>query len=139
MLMKTKHDKITESHLKRKAVVYIRQSSSHQVRHNHESRRRQYELRERAADHGFIQVETIDEDQGRSGSGHVVRVGFGKLLESVCQGEVGAVFAFEASRLARNNREWHHLIDLCAMTDTIVIDHDGVYDHIWFADPCDLL
>ena len=126
--MKTKHDKITESHLKRKAVVYIRQSSSHQVRHNHESRRRQYELRERAADHGFIQVETIDEDQGRSGSGHVVRVGFGKLLESVCQGEVGAVFAFEASRLARNNREWHHLIDLCAMTDTIVIDHDGVYD-----------
>ncbi len=126
--MKTKHDKITESHLQRKAVVYIRQSSSHQVRHNLESRRRQYELRERAADYGFIHIETIDEDQGRSGGGHTMRVGFGKLLESVCQGEVGAVFAFEASRLARNNREWHHLIDLCAMTHTIVIDHDGVYD-----------
>ena len=123
-----KNDKITDEHLCRTAVVYVRQSSPHQVRHNKESQRRQYELRERAQQLGFRRVEVIDEDLGRSGSGKVVRTGFGRLLDWVCKGEVGAVLAFEASRLARNNRDWHHLIDLCTMTDTIVIDHDGVYN-----------
>lgn len=123
-----KNEKITDEHLGRTAVVYVRQSSGHQVRHNKESQRRQYELRERARQLGFARVEVIDEDLGRSGSGKVARPGFGRLLDLVCKGEVGAVLAFEASRLARNNRDWHHLIDLCTMTDTIVIDHDGVYN-----------
>jgi DNA invertase Pin-like site-specific DNA recombinase len=70
----------------------------------------------------------IDEDLGKSGSGSVERSGFGRLLTAVCEGTVGAIFALEASRLARNNRDWHHLIDLCAMTNTLVIDEDGVYD-----------
>jgi DNA invertase Pin-like site-specific DNA recombinase len=73
-------------------------------------------------------VVVIDEDQGRSGTGSVERPGFGRLLAAVCSGKVGAVLAFEASRLARNNRDWHHLIDLCAMAGTLVIDHDGIYD-----------
>jgi len=67
----------------------------------------------------------IDEDLGRSGTGSVERPGFGRLLAAVCSGKVGAVLALEASRLARNNRDWHHLIDLCAMAGTLVIDHDG--------------
>ena len=70
----------------------------------------------------------IDEDLGRSGAGTQERPGFGRLLASVCQGLAGAVFALEASRLARNNRDWHHLVDLCALTETLLIDSDGVYD-----------
>ena len=70
----------------------------------------------------------IDEDLGRSGSGIQERPGFGRLLASVCQGLAGAVFALEASRLARNNRDWHHLVDLCALTETLLIDSDGIYD-----------
>lgn len=121
-------DKLTTDHLRRKAVVYVRQSSLHQVKNNRESRRRQYELKEHALGLGFANVEVIDEDLGLSGGGKVDRPGFGRLLELVCRGEVGAVMAFEASRLARNNRDWHHLVDLCAMTDTLVVDHDGVYN-----------
>jgi Resolvase, N terminal domain len=70
----------------------------------------------------------VDEDLGRSGTGSVERPGFGRLLAAACSGKVGAVLAFEASRLARNNRDWHHSIDLCAMASTLVIDHDGIYD-----------
>lgn len=99
-----------------------------QVRHNLESQRRQYELAELARGLGFASVTVIDEDQGRSGSGSVQRTGFLRLLDLVFQGQVGAVFALEASRLARNNRDWHHLVDLCAVAETLVIDHDGVYD-----------
>jgi DNA invertase Pin-like site-specific DNA recombinase len=114
--------------LERRALVYVRQSSNHQVRHNHESRRRQYGLADRARELGFLEVQVIDDDLGRSGSGTEERPGFGRLLAAVCEGEAGAVLALEASRLARNNRDWHHLIDLCALTDTLVVDHDGVYD-----------
>jgi len=121
-------DKIKPNHLERMAFVYVRQSNMHQVRVHTESRRRQLELADRARDMGFHEVRVIDEDLGRSGSGSEARPGFGKLLASICEGTVGAVFALEASRLARNNRDWHHLIDLCSMTDTLVIDHDGVYD-----------
>jgi DNA invertase Pin-like site-specific DNA recombinase len=121
-------DKLTENHRRRMAVVYVRQSTATQVLHSHESRRRQYALREHAERLGFATVRTIDEDLGRSGSGLDERPGFAQLLELVCRGQVGAVFALEASRLARNNRDWHLLVDLCAMSATLVIDHDGVYD-----------
>jgi DNA invertase Pin-like site-specific DNA recombinase len=121
-------EKIQPIHIERDACVYVRQSSMSQVRHHLEGQRRQYDLRERAQSLGFQRVVVIDEDLGRSGAGSVERPGFGRLLASVCSGQVGAVLALEASRLARNNRDWHHLIDLCAMAGTLVIDHDGVYD-----------
>jgi DNA invertase Pin-like site-specific DNA recombinase len=77
---------------------------------------------------GFSQVVVIDEDLGRSGSGVERRPGFDQLVAAVCAGQVGAVVALEAARLARNNREWHHLVDLCALTETVVVDLDGIYD-----------
>ncbi len=122
------NDKITANHLARAAYVYIRQSTMHQVRHNLESNRRQYELEGRARELGFAEVVVIDDDLGVSGAGTRERPGFGRLLTAVCAGSVGGVFALEASRLARNNRDWHHLIDLCVLTDTVVVDADGVYD-----------
>src|SRR6266511_381392 len=121
-------EKIRDEHLKRAAYVYIRQSSSQQVRFHLEGQRRQYGLAERARQLGFHEVVVIDEDLGRSGSGVQERPGFGRLLAAVCQGLAGAVFALEASRLARNNRDWHHLVDLCALTDTLLADYDGIYD-----------
>ena len=122
------NDKIQPTHLERAAYVYIRQSTLNQVKNHLESQRRQYELRDRAAQLGFGKVIVIDEDLGVSGSGSRERLGFGRLLSAVCEGQVGAVLALEASRLARNNRDWHHLIDLCVITDTLVIDGDGIYD-----------
>lgn len=120
--------KISPDHLKRRAVVYIRQSSPGQVVHNQESQRRQYGLADHARQLGFQQVEVIDEDLGRSGSGQVERPGFEHLVAEVCTGQVGAVLCIEASRLARNGRDWHHLIELCGLVRTIVVDPDGVYD-----------
>jgi DNA invertase Pin-like site-specific DNA recombinase len=121
-------DKIQATHLERTAFVYVRQSSLQQVRDHTEGQRQQYALVERARALGFRETVLIDEDQGRSGSGRHDRPGFGRLLTGVCQGSVGAVLALEASRLARNNRDWHHLVDLCALTDTLIIDAEGVYD-----------
>ena len=121
-------EKIRVEHLERAAYVYIRQSSSQQVRFHLEGQKRQYGLAERARQLGFKEVVVIDEDLGRSGSGLQERPGFGRLLAAVCQGLAGAVVALEASRLARNNRDWHHLVDLCALTDTVLIDDDGIYD-----------
>jgi DNA invertase Pin-like site-specific DNA recombinase len=121
-------EKITPRHLERSAVVYVRQSTSYQVRHHPESQRRQYALADRAKGLGFRDVVVIDDDLGRSGTGTVERKGFARLLEAICSGRVGAVLALEASRLARNSRDWHHLVDLCALTQALVIDHDGVYD-----------
>src|ERR1700756_1385367 len=120
--------KISADHLKRRALIYIRQSSPGQVIHNQESQRRQYALADHARQLGFQQVEIIDEDLGRSGSGQVERPGFQRLVVEVCSGEVGAILCIEASRLARNGRDWHHLIELCGMTSAVVIDPDGVYD-----------
>lgn len=120
--------KISADHLKRRAIVYIRQSSPGQVIHNQESQRRQYGLADHARQLGFQQVEIIDDDLGRSGSGQVERPGFQHLVAEVCTGEVGAVLCIEASRLARNGRDWHHLIELCGLVRAIVIDPDGVYD-----------
>jgi DNA invertase Pin-like site-specific DNA recombinase len=121
-------DKIQPTHLARTAFVYVRQSTLQQVRDHTEGQRQQYALVERARALEFRETVLIDEDQGRSGSGQQERPGFGRLLSAVCQGDVGAVLALEASRLARNNRDWHHLVDLCALTDTLIIDAEGVYD-----------
>jgi excisionase family DNA binding protein len=114
--------------LKRKAVVYVRQSSQAQVQTNLESQRRQYELVEVARRRGFRDVEVIDDDLGRSASGMVARPGFDRLVAWLCAGEVGAVLCFDASRLARNGRDWHHLLELCGLVEARVIDLDGVYD-----------
>ena len=120
--------KITAEHLRRSAIVYVRQSSIGQVIEHTESKLRQYELAESARAMGFSTVTTIDQDLGRSGSGLVERPGFQRLVASVCSGTVGAVFCIEASRLARNGRDWHHLIDLCALVGTLIVDPDGPYD-----------
>lgn len=121
-------DKIRDEHLRRSAMIYVRQSTAMQLMENHESRRRQYALADHARALGFQHVEVIDDDLGRSGSGLVERPGFQRLVAAVCTGEVGAVFSIEASRLARNGRDWHHLVDLCGLVGTLVIDADGVYD-----------
>jgi DNA invertase Pin-like site-specific DNA recombinase len=120
--------KITADHLARGAVVYVRQSTLGQVAENRESQRRQYALASTAKDAGFASVSVIDEDLGRSGSGLVERPGFQKLVGLVCSASIGAVYCIEASRLARNGRDWHHLIDLCALVGALVIDPDGTYD-----------
>lgn len=114
--------------LQRKAVVYVRQSTQAQVDLNTESRRRQYELVEVARRHGFKSVDVIDDDLGRSASGMVARPGFEKLVAALCAGEIGAVLCFDASRLARNGRDWHHLLELCGLVEARVIDLDGIYD-----------
>src|SRR3954462_5801672 len=114
--------------LQRKAVVYGRQSTQAQVEANAEGRRRQYELVDVARRRGFRTVEVIDDDLGRSASGMVARPGFEKLIAALCAGEIGAVLCFDASRLARNGRDWHHLLELCGLVEGRVIDHDGVYN-----------
>lgn len=114
--------------LRRKAVVYVRQSTQAQVQTNLESQRRQYELVEVARRRGFREVEVIDDDLGRSASGTVARPGFERLVAWLCAGKVGAVLCFDASRLARNGRDWHHLLELCGLVEARVIDLDGIYD-----------
>jgi DNA invertase Pin-like site-specific DNA recombinase len=120
--------KITPDHLGRIAVVYVRQSTMAQVIGNLESQRRQYDLAGAAKGAGFVSVTVIDDDLGRSGSGSTPRPGFERLVALVCSGDVGAVYCIEASRLARNGRDWHHLIDLCALAGALVVDPDGAYD-----------
>jgi DNA invertase Pin-like site-specific DNA recombinase len=120
--------KIAADHLARGAVVYVRQSTTTQVHGNLESQRRQYALADAARAAGFSSVTVIDDDLGRSGSGLAARPGFQRLVAELCAGAVGAVFCLEASRLARNGRDWHHLLDLCALTGALVIDPDGVHD-----------
>lgn len=114
--------------LTRKAVVYVQQSTQAQIQTNLESRRRQYELVDEARRQGFKDIEVIDDDLGRSASGMVARPGFERLVAWLCAGEVGAVLCFDASRLARNGRDWHHLLELCGLVEARVIDLDGVYD-----------
>jgi DNA invertase Pin-like site-specific DNA recombinase len=124
----TNADPLPPTVLDRKAVVYVRQSTQTQVQVHLESERRQYDLVEEARRHGFRNVEVIDDDLGRSASGTVARPGFEKLVAGLCAGEVGAVLCFDASRLARNGRDWHHLLELCGLVDARVIDLDGVYN-----------
>jgi len=124
----TTSDVLPAAVLRRKAVVYVRQSTQAQVQTNTESRRRQYELVDVARNRGFKDVEVIDDDLGKSASGTVARPGFERLVASLCAGEIGAVLCFDASRLARNGRDWHHLLELCGLVEARVIDMDGVYD-----------
>jgi DNA invertase Pin-like site-specific DNA recombinase len=119
--------KITADHLARGAFVYIRQSTADQLLHNQESRRRQYGLADRAKQLGWATVEVVDDDLGRSGGG-ITRPGFERLLAAICEARVGAVFAIEASRLARNGRDWHTLIEFCGLVGTVIVDEDGIYD-----------
>jgi DNA invertase Pin-like site-specific DNA recombinase len=119
--------KITAEHLARSAHVYIRQSTPDQLAHNHESRRRQYDLANHARQLGWTTVEVIDDDLGRSGGG-TARPGFERLLAAICEARVGAVLAIEASRLARNGRDWHTLIEFCGLVGTLIVDEDGIYD-----------
>jgi DNA invertase Pin-like site-specific DNA recombinase len=119
--------KITAKHLARTAVVYVRQSSAYQVTNNPESRRRQYGLVERARLLGWTEVQVIDDDLGRSDSG-TARPGFQKLLAAICERRVGAVLSIEASRLARNGRDWHTLLEFCGLVDTLIVDEEGIYD-----------
>jgi DNA invertase Pin-like site-specific DNA recombinase/predicted DNA-binding transcriptional regulator AlpA len=128
--------KITASHLSRQAIVYLRQSSAAQVEHNRESTDRQYALATKAAELGWSteRVTVIDEDLGLSGSGSVARSGFARLTAEVALGHVGLVLGLEVSRLARNNADWHRLIDLCGLTDTLIGDADGIYHPSLFND-----
>ena len=120
-------NKITADHLARRACVYIRQSTPDQVLHNLESQRRQYGLIDRARALGWQDVEVIDDDLGISGSG-TRRPGFERLLRALCDGQVGAVFSIEASRLARNGRDWHTLLEFCSIVGALLIDAEATYD-----------
>jgi len=122
--------KVRAEHLERKAYVYVRQSTFHQVENNLESQRRQYGLAEHAAELGWPRerVVVIDEDQGKSGSSANHRSGFGRLVTAVGLGEVGIVMSLEASRLARNSPDWHNLIYMSRYTGTLIADEHGIYD-----------
>jgi excisionase family DNA binding protein len=121
--------KVTDEHRRRRAVVYVRQSTSTQVEQHPESRARQYALRERAVELGWppSAVSVVDEDLGRSGASADVRLGFKELVAEVGLGHVGLVLALEVSRLARSSADWHQLLDLCALTGTLIADQDGIY------------
>jgi DNA invertase Pin-like site-specific DNA recombinase len=128
--------RVTANHLLRLAIVYLRQSSAAQVEHNRESTDRQYALAAKARDLGWPEdrVVVIDEDLGLSGSGTVARSGFARLTTEVALARVGLVLGLEVSRLARNNADWHRLIDLAGLTDTLIGDADGIYHPALFND-----
>ena len=119
--------KITPQHLSKPAYIYIRQSTLAQVRHHQESTERQYALREKALELGWGEslIRTLDRDLGKTGTEMAGREDFKSLVAEVSMGQVGAVFALEVSRLARSNLDWHRLLELCAFTETLVIDEDG--------------
>ncbi len=119
--------KITADHLNRQAFVYVRQSTRDQLRQHHESRRRQYGLADRARQLGWGEPVTVDDDLGRSGGGSA-RPGFERLLVAICEGRVGIVLAAEASRLARNGRDWHTLLEFCGLVSCLLADEQTVYD-----------
>jgi DNA invertase Pin-like site-specific DNA recombinase len=120
-------DKVRPHHLERKALLYVRQSSPHQVLHNRESSTLQYAMRDRLTALGWSQIEVIDEDLGRSAAGGVQRAGFDRMVAEVCLGKVGAVCAREVSRFARNSRDWQQLIEMCRVVDTVLVDQETVY------------
>ncbi|WP_242121975.1 recombinase family protein [Sphingomonas lacusdianchii] len=120
-------EKIGPQHLERKAILYVRQSSPHQVLHNRESSALQYAMRDRLVTLGWSRIETVDEDLGRSAAGGVTRAGFDRMVAEVCLGKVGAVAAREVSRFARNSRDWQQLIEMCRVVDTVLIDQETVY------------
>jgi len=132
----TDRSKIKPAHLQRDAFVYVRQSTPSQVEHNRESTERQYALANRAVELGWPreQVTVVDEDLGLSGASADQRSGFARLIAAVAMRLVGIVLGLEVSRLARNNADWYRLLDLCAMTDTLIGDADGLYHPAWFND-----
>jgi DNA invertase Pin-like site-specific DNA recombinase len=121
--------KITADHLRRCALVYVRQSTAAQVEHNHESTERQYRLVDRAIELGWKcdKVSVVDQDLGISGSGLAERSGFASMTAQVALGQIGIVLGLEVSRLARNNSDWYRLLDLCGVTNTLIGDADGIY------------
>lgn len=121
-------EKIRPEHLGRTAFVDVRQSTLDQVRHHHESRRRQYDLAGHARRLGWTHVVVIDDDLGKSGATAAGRTGFQRLVAEVSLGHAGAVFGLEVSRLARNNRDWYQLLDLCGLMGTLIVDAEGIYD-----------
>lgn len=123
------HQKVTESHLRRDAYLYVRQSTVRQVFENTESTLRQYALRERAVALGWPveRVRVIDCDLGKSGASSIDREGFQELVGEVGMGHAGIVLGLEVSRLARNSTDWHRLLEICALTDTLILDEDSVY------------
>jgi DNA invertase Pin-like site-specific DNA recombinase len=120
-------EKIRPHHLERKAILYVRQSSPHQVLHNRESSALQYAMRDRLIALGWSEIETVDDDLGRSAAGGVARAGFERMVAEVCLGKVGAVAAREVSRFARNSHDWQQLIEMCRVVDTVLIDQEAVY------------
>ena len=122
--------KVQSHHLERGAYLYIRQSSMRQVLENVESTKRQYALRGRATALGWRddQITVIDSDQGESGASASWREGFQRLVTDVGMGRAGIVMGLEVSSLARNNADWHRLLEICALADTLILDEDGVYD-----------
>ena len=128
--------KVTASHLRRAAVIYVRQSTLAQVQRNRESTARQYDLVARAVSLGWPRsgIRVIDDDQGLSGASTAGRSGFAELATQVGLGQVGIVVSLEVSRLARNNTDWYRLLDLAGMTDTLIADADGVYHPAMFND-----
>ena len=128
--------KVHRDHLRRDAYLYVRQSTLRQVLENTESTQRQYALRERAVALGWPRerIEVIDSDLGRSGAASADREGFNRLITQVSLGSVGIVLGLEVSRLARNSADWHGLVELCSLTDTLILDEDGVYSPSDFND-----
>lgn len=129
-------NKVQPHHLENAAYLYIRQSSMRQVIENVESTKRQYALRDRAIALGWRedQIIVVDSDQGESGASAAWREGFQRLVSEVGMGRAGIVMGLEVSRLARNNADWHRLLEICALTDTLILDEDGVYDPSSFND-----
>jgi DNA invertase Pin-like site-specific DNA recombinase len=120
-------DKIHPRHLQRRAILYVRQSSTFQATHNLESQKLQYAMQARLQQLGWAEIEVVDEDLGRSASGSVARAGFERMVAEVCLGRVGAVAAREVSRFARNSRDWQQLVEVCRLVDTLLIDQESVY------------
>ncbi len=135
-MMSDAHQKVTARHMQRQAMLYVRQSTLHQVLENTESTARQYALRERAVALGWPteRIVVIDQDLGQSGASAVDREGFQRLVAEVGLGHVGLVMGLEVSRLARSSLDWHHLLEICAMTGTLILDEDGLYDPATFND-----
>jgi DNA invertase Pin-like site-specific DNA recombinase len=128
--------KVTTEHLQRLAYLYVRQSSLHQVHEHRESTARQYELKRRAQALGWSaeQLIIVDEDQGLSGASAAERSGFQRMVAEVGLGHVGVVMGLEVSRLARNSADWHRLLEICALSNTLILDEDGIYDPSHFND-----
>jgi DNA invertase Pin-like site-specific DNA recombinase len=133
---RTSAEKVTARHLRRAAYLYVRQSTLRQVLENTESTQRQYALRQRAVALGWSldQVVVIDSDLGQSGASSADREGFQRLVRDVGLGRAGLVMGLEVSRLARNSTDWHRLLEICALTDTLILDEDGLYDPAHFND-----